>query len=595
MEMECNFYDRFQLVPDSLMVKIFAYVSSQRFLNLFTLKLVCRRWYSLIMDSSLWRKIRLSKCENLDLSVLEQTLNFSSCVQEVLVDRCPLIDDICLALIAEKCPLLSVLNIKGCRKVSDGGVAEIAEKCVKLKRVSLSFYGSNITCTSLNKIVENCSELYELEIFHEEDEEYEEGFCISRQLLKSLGESLSLKVFTCESAVISEQILPRTDWRFDLLELNLPNCSDLTNGLLNQITSSCTSLKYLDVSNCPGINDSGLTLVSHMCPGLLHLNVKSCQCVTDIAIENIAENCKDLQFLCVAGCELPRPTGNVTDVAIKCIANNCHELAHLNVKWCQSVTDIGIAAVATKCNKLSSLNVSGCLAISDVSMKVVAACCKNLKSLDVAECLRITRTGINDIAQNCTDLSKLDMPVCSYVTNLDFKPITEGFLSLTHIDLSYCTKISDGCLKHVVPFCPQLLYLSLAGCHRITDVGVKYLATNCHELQYLDLSFRGSHSSAQITDDSFNLIAANCKNLTYLDLIGCFKISMDCIENIVKCCRYVKLMNISQVTDDPAVRLAVQSTLGTYRSFCHVDQVMSSTRGRKTAQNLIIKLSAPTL
>ena len=146
-EMECNFYDGFQLVPDTIMLKIFAYVSSRRFHNLFTLKLVCRRWYSLAMDSSLWRKIRLSKCEKLDLLVLEQILSFSNCVVEVLVDRCPLIDDACLELIAEICPLLSVLNVKGCRKVSDNGMEKVAEKCVKLKHVSLSYYNNNLTCT----------------------------------------------------------------------------------------------------------------------------------------------------------------------------------------------------------------------------------------------------------------------------------------------------------------------------------------------------------------------------------------------------------------------------------------------------------------
>ena len=155
MALDYNF-DCFQLVPDSVMIKIFAHVSTQRFLNLFTLKLVCKRWYSLAMDSTLWRKICFSRCENLNFPVLEQTLAYSSSVQEVEIDWCSLVDDYCLELIAERCPHLSALNVKGCRKVSDNGVIKIAENCINLKRISLSFYNNNLTSMALVKIIENC-------------------------------------------------------------------------------------------------------------------------------------------------------------------------------------------------------------------------------------------------------------------------------------------------------------------------------------------------------------------------------------------------------------------------------------------------------
>lgn len=582
-------------LPDTVLLFIFHLLASQRLYNLCRLRLICRRWRNLAIDSCLWRKISFPNNKRLNIEVLKNILSWCMNVKEVDLNYCSLVDDECLELIAENCPTLRILKVHNCIKVTDFGLEKISSFCPSLKSLNISYHDrQSITSATVSGFITKCSDMEEIRIFREdEDEDLKNTFEISPELSQHLMTS-KLKVFHCDNAsFISEDIFGVPNGNISLQELGLPNCLDLTNSMLFSLR--CSSLKVLNVSYCPGLNDSGVIVLAECCPQLEHVNLMACQCVTDIAIESIARNCPNLRFLCVAGCELPKPMGNITDVAIQTVANLCNKLEDLNVKWCQGVTDVGISAIATSCPYLSNLNVSGCLAISDVSMLVVAAHCKNLKSLEVTECLRITSISINSIAQNCRKLCHLDMQVCSYMSNLDFRCSATAFLPLRHIDLSYCTKITDECLKHITWLCRHLTFVSLAGCHRITSTGLKYIAQNCHELLYLDISYRGSQSSIHLMDDSILLLAHNCRYLTYLDLIGCWSITRECARIIIECCKYLSQLNISQICEPDAMcpqEEQLQNLTLKYRSSCDVVRVSKATRNGKLAESFILHMSS---
>ncbi|XP_031555463.1 F-box/LRR-repeat protein 7-like [Actinia tenebrosa] len=585
-------------LPDTVLLGIFSLLASQRTYNLCRMRLICRRWRDLATDSSLWRTISFPNNKRLNIEVLKNIFSWCTNVKEVDLTHCSLVDDGCLEIIAENCPTLRVLKVRNC-KVTDFGLEKISSSCRNLESFTISYHDSqSITSEAVNEFITKCPELKEIRIFEEEqDEEYENTFEISPELIRNLMSS-TVKIFHCENAsFLSEDIfrVSNTNVSLRLQELGLPNCLDLTNTMMYSLTNRCSSLKVLDVSHCPGLNDSGIIALTEFCPLLEHVNVMACQCITDIAIESIARHCPNLRFLCVAGCELPKPMGNITDVAIQTVADLCTKLEDLNVKWCQGVTDIGISAIATSCPHLSHLNVSGCLAISDVSILVVAAHCKNLKSLDVTECLRITSIGINSIAQNCMKLCHLDMQVCSYMCNLDFRCNATVSLPLRHIDLSYCTKITDECLKHITWLCHNLTFISLAGCHRITSTGMKFIAQNCHELQYLDISYRGLQSSIHLTDESIVLLGQNCRHLAYLDLIGCWNVTKECVRIILECCKYLSQLNISQICEPDAVCTQGQrlrNMVLQYRSSCDPVRVSKTTRNGKLAESFILYMSA---
>ncbi|EDO33222.1 predicted protein [Nematostella vectensis] len=596
--METNIQD----LPETVLLQIFHELANKRIYNLFRLRLVCKSWYELTKDSSLWKFVCFPGCDRLDVDVLSRVLSWCPGAREVDISSCPLVNDQCIEVIATRCSHLRTLNVRNCY-ISDVGLRALATNCFGIKKLVLSYHDEvSITSEVLSELIRQCPQFEHLEILHkdEEDDAYECSFLISTDLIAALVNCPNLKSFHCVNATLLD------DTVFDncrnghclnmsITSLSLKSCNDLTNSTLNAFTYNCNALKELDVSFCAGVNDAGIATVSEFCPNLEHLNVRSCQCITDIAIEKIAQNCRGLRYLCVAGCELPRPTGNITDVAIQKVAAYCLKLSHLDVKWCQGVTDIGIGTIASNCPSLAHLNVCGCLAISDLSMLVVATCCTDLECLEIAECLRITHSSLNRIAQNCVKLKYIDMQVCSYLQDLDFRKDNSVQLAMSHIDLSYCTKINDDCVKHIVTECTQLEFISLAGCHRVTDLGLKYIACNCPLLQYVDLSFRGSQSSAHITDDSVMLLAKKCLLLTYLDLIGCWGVTSDCVALISQNCLYLKQFNVSllfEVSQGGESVSHVEGLVKKTRSAFSVKRVARSLRNGKSAQSFVLHISS---
>ena len=588
-----------QDLPESLVLRIFHFVSGQRIFNLFRMKLVCKTWYRLAEDCSLWRKVCFPDCDGFSYDVLKRILSWGGIVTEVNLTNCFLVNDDCLEMIAQKCPSLENLELKGCRLVTGSGLNAIRRKCGSLEHISLTVFKTNVAPFTLKEFISCSSKLRHVEIVCESEEDSSEAhFFLTNEFLDAVQENKTLQMLSCHNAgIVEEETNLAGHWKFGLRELGLSGCVELSNPVLSLICNTSPDLTTLDVSYCSGIDDGGIAIVAQFCPNLQRLIVQACPCVTDVSIQCIAENCKNLQYLNVSGCELPRPAGNITDVAVWSVACNCVDLRHLNVKWCQGVTDNGIMAVATTCTKLRHLNICGCLGISDVSIKVVAAVCEDLQSLEISECLRITRSSINEVVQNCSKLQYLDMQVCSYVKDLYLDGNSKLLLSLHHLDLSYCTKITDGCLKQFATSCPGLTYLSIAGCHRITDAGVKCLCHNCKKLEYLDASFRGSQSYAQITTDSMTALATNCLNLTYLDVIGCWNISEASIEMVVKSCRYLKHLNVSQFTEnlDSQLLFRILNCISNYRSSCSFEKMTSPPRGGKIVQNFLLKMSAPCL
>lgn len=589
----------FQDLPEIVVLKIFSFVAKERIFNLFILRRVCKTWNRLAEDASLWRRLSFPNCDDLCYEVLERILSWCGNVKEVNLVNCVRVDDKCIELIASHCPRLEVLYLSGCRSVSDVGMELIKKGCNTLRCLSITNLKTNITPNAVKDFICASKSLQEITVACENEQDSNDAhFFLTKEVLDAVKTSQSLKkMYFLNSGIIEDEIDLVHECKFDLLELGLPGCMELSNSILRVLSYTSPNLHLLDISYCPGIDDEGISTVAEFCPNLRHLIAKSCPCITDVSIESVAKHCKLLQSLNVCGCELPKPAGNITDVAVETIAENCLDLQLLNVKWCQSVTDKGIAALATNCIKLSHLNICGCLGISDVSVKVIATYCDDLRSLEIAECLRITRSSINDIVQNCTKLEYLDMQVCSYVSDFDMKSDKASSLSLYHIDLSYCTKITDRTLRQIGNSCPSLTFLSIAGCHRVTDTGVICLVQGCNKLQYFDASFRGSQSSAQITSNSMKALAWCCPKLTYLDVIGCPNITEVLVNSVVASCRYLKQLNVSQFMEkvDSQLRLRIGKCILQYRSSCSCEEMISNPRGRKLVQNLLFKMAAPNL
>ena len=92
------------------------------------------------------------------------------------------------------------------------------------------------------------------------------------------------------------------------------------------------SLRNLDISNCSNLTDVAVMAVSEHCPKLTSLDVSMCKKLTDAAVVAVSEHCPGLTSLNVCGCK------NLTDAAVVAVSKKCPNLTSLNVEYCPNLT-----------------------------------------------------------------------------------------------------------------------------------------------------------------------------------------------------------------------------------------------------------------
>lgn len=82
-----------------------------------------------------------------------------------------------------------------------------------------------------------------------------------------------------------------------------------SEGLINFISfSRFLSLRHLDLFDCPNLNDDVLQEITIKCRHLQTLDISSCHLLTDNGIASVFQFCSDLQTLRMS--HLPQPTGH---------------------------------------------------------------------------------------------------------------------------------------------------------------------------------------------------------------------------------------------------------------------------------------------
>lgn len=131
---------------------------------------------------------------------------------------------------------------------------------------------------------------------------------------------------------------PRLD--FEMLDINLSDCSFLTDMAVQQLSLTCTNLKVLALSFCCALTPEAIASLAENCPDLTSLDVSYCgSAVTDDSLLFIASKLLNLEklsvrgkclYLMLSGC------GLVTDKGLENLESSL-SLRILNISQCQSV------------------------------------------------------------------------------------------------------------------------------------------------------------------------------------------------------------------------------------------------------------------
>ncbi|XP_077993836.1 F-box/LRR-repeat protein 7-like [Glandiceps talaboti] len=352
----------FDRMSDGLIIKIFSYLST---VDLCKCKEVCRLWYHLSWEPTLWRTIKLSG-RTVDTDRALRILTKRLCretpyvclnVQRIVLSGCEQLTDVGLYAIAKRCPELQHLELAGCYYINNEALFEVISRCPHLDYLDITGC-PQITCIDL-----------------------------------SLEASL--------------KVCPLHGKRIRIRHLDMTDCYALEDAGLKIIASNCIELVNLYLRRCSRVSDLGVQYVANYCTVLRELSVSDCHRITDHALREVARLNARLRYLSIAKCDM------ITDVGIKYIAKYCYKVRYLNLRGCEFVTDVAMEHLARNCQRLRSLDIGKCTAITDSGLILVAANCMGLRKLSLKSCPGISDKGILTLAKCCPELQQLNIQDCN--------------------------------------------------------------------------------------------------------------------------------------------------------------------------------------
>ncbi len=408
---------------------------------------------------------------------------------------CDKLTDDGVAAVAEHCPQLTSLYLSGCGNITDVGARALAEHCPQLTSLDLSLC-KRITDIGVQAVAEHCPQLTNLYLYGCK-EITDVGV---RAVAEHCPQLRSLNLSWCKVTDIGVEAL--AEHCPQLTSLNLSECKEITDVGLQAVAEHCPQLTSLNLSWCYQITDDGAQAVAEHCPQLTNLDLRGCKQITDDGVRAVAKHCPELTSLDLFRCH------NITDGGVRAVAEHCPQLTSLNLRGCKRITDVGVQAVAARCPQLTNLDLSQCDKLTDVGVQAVAERCPQLTSLNLSGCKEITDGGVRAVAEHCPELTSLNLSECKEITDVGVQAVAEHCPQLTSLNLSWCYQITDDGAQAVAEHCPELTSLNLSECKEITDVGVQAVAKHCPQLTYLNLSW-----CRKITDGGVQALRARYPNL----------------------------------------------------------------------------------
>ncbi|MFO0881377.1 MAG: protein kinase [Gemmataceae bacterium] len=203
---------------------------------------------------------------------------------------------------------LQSLNLEGCRRISDVGLAFL-RGLTQLRSLDLN----------------DCYGITNTGITH----------------LRSLNQLQSLNLKNCY--LITDAGLAHLKGLTQLQSLNLYGCNQITNTGLAYL-KSLTQLQSLNLYGCNQITDTGLTHLKSLTQ-LQSLNLGGCEQITDGGLAHL-KGLTQLQSLNLDGCK------QITDGGLAHL-KSLTQLQSLELGWCKKITDAGLASLQRALPKCS--------------------------------------------------------------------------------------------------------------------------------------------------------------------------------------------------------------------------------------------------
>ncbi|CAH1421155.1 unnamed protein product [Lactuca virosa] len=394
-----SFIDYTSEIPDDCLAVVFQFLGAG---DRKRCSLVSRRW--LLVEGQSRHRLAIDANSGLVPFIPSVFSRFDSVTKLSLrCDRRSVsIDDNGLIMISLRCLNLTRLKLRGCREITDVGMAALAKNCKGLKKFSCGscMFGAK----GMNALLDNCSSLEELSVKRLRG--INDG--VTAEPIGPGAAAKSLKTVCLKELYNGQFFGPLISGAKNLKTLKLLRCLGDWDSLMEMIAVPENSLVEVHLERLQ-VSDIGLSALSN-CSKLEILHIVKTPDCTNVGVISIASHCKYLRKLHIDGWKTNR-IGNEALIAIAKNSANLQELVLIGV----NPSSISLEAIATNCQKLERLALCGSETIADTEISCIASKCVALKKLCIKGC-PVSDEGIEAFAWGCPNLVKIKVKKCRNVT-----------------------------------------------------------------------------------------------------------------------------------------------------------------------------------
>lgn len=392
-------------IPDGILLRIFLHLPLETLLQC---ACVCKEWYWISTNPSLWSEIDLSfhfpKITNEVISAIGKRSNLS--LTSITLRNCSKISDAAILELISTCKNLRSIDLTYCPNVCDASLFGMAFHCNQLCSLTMK-YNELITNKGVYEICVNCPNIQYLDMSHTPETTTDCLPFIAFYLthLRSLNFA---RMFDTAAGLrwthgpnYGLPDLPSNPIRFpNTLEwLDLGQCKDIDpERLITLIRGRRRKLRVLKLVECTQITDIVLVRLSSSMRSLRYFDVKYCNEITDFGIVNVIRNTPNLEKLEIEDCR------HITDATLRSLAMFCPRLVHLGLSGCQHISDDGLRYLvedeASNIN-LVVLEVDSCTRLTDKLLEMLSERFRkrkrvSLERLGLCDCSGIRGTAIDE-------------------------------------------------------------------------------------------------------------------------------------------------------------------------------------------------------
>jgi len=413
-------------------------------------------------------------CSRLTDKSIKLVARYCTGLNALTLDGCSQVTNHCLTSIGNYCKKLHLLSIEKCVRITNEGLIGLLTACPQLKILNLG------QCAQFNDIVlhEIALKCKELELLHIPYcyQISDEGMMNFTLNLHRNANLTSLDLTACKGLNDDGyELVGRACGSLTYLNLSSARITDIG---MKAVTHGCWKLRTLiledlylisdEVFYFDVVGDGRRQADENMLTSLTELNINDCTRLTDKALAAISSRSASLSILKMTGCS------HMTDAGLSYLITEPRynqargkNLSKLYFSYCIQLTNQGVMDLCHACDKMVVLELSGCVHLTDEALLIIAQYCPLLQTIHVARCKRLTDRALCSLADYLW-VEDLDVAHCNRLTDEGVEVIALECGGMRRLNVAYCYRLTDRCLRVVANHCKVLQYLQVSNCSNLT-------------------------------------------------------------------------------------------------------------------------------